>query len=594
MIEKSVVEEVLSRSNIEDVVSPYVSLRRAGSLIQGLCPFHGEKSPSFYLYPRDNSFYCFGCGAGGDVITFIRRIENMEFEDAVEVLAKRVGINVVRTERDAPRGPHFDRAHMLEMNREAARFFHARLFDATPSAEAARRYLTEKRGLSMSVIKHFGLGYAPDNLQGFIRYFLDKGYTYDELCAGFLLGRSEHGNGYYLSFRDRVMFPVIDVVGNVIAFSGRVVEQGEPKYKNSSDTPVFKKSKNLYGLNFARNACTDALIICEGNLDVIAMHAAGVTNSVATLGTSITPEHARMIARYTKKVILSYDSDEAGQKATIRALALLEQAGLVVQVLKIEGAKDPDEYIRRFGVDSFRRLIDASNTKFEFNLNRILSRHDISQPQEKIIASKELCELISGFYSSAEREIYIAEVARRLEIDPGSIRNDVSRAIARKKKEEKRDRFEEVAKGAYGYGDRINPDRARAPAVAGCEDAVLGLLLLFPEHRKAARGEAIALTEDDFFTAFSKRVAAFLLEPYNDMTVDYAEMNERFTPDEIGRITALKVKRMDLSDNGEGAFRESVEALRAILAKQKVIGSEISSLTDLEALIRARREEGNH
>ena len=591
MIEKSVVEEVLARSNIEGVISPYVSLKRAGGLLKGLCPFHSEKTPSFCVYPKDNSFYCFGCGAGGDAITFIKRAENMDFEDAVETLAKRVGITVLRTERDGQAGPRYDRSRMLDLNREAARYFHARLFDQTPGAAAAREYLVEKRGLSMSVIKHFGLGYAPYDPRGFGRHFFDLGYRPDEMIAAFLLGRSERDGSLYQSFRDRVMFPVIDVTGNVIAFGGRVLDNAVPKYKNSSDTPVFKKSKNLYALNHARTSCAERLILCEGYMDVIAMHAAGVSNAVATLGTAITPEQARLISRYTKKVILSYDSDEAGQKATTRALALLEQVGLEVQVLRIEGAKDPDEYIKKFGVQAFRRLIDDSHTKFEFNLNKVLSKRDITRPQEKIDAISELCTVISEVYSSAEREVYITEVAKRLEVDPASIRSDVSRAISRKKKIERRTEIEHLKQDAVGYGDRVNPDRAKAPAVARCEDAVLSFLLLYPEHRAAAKSPEVALGEEDFFTDLSRRIFLYVSECSDGPHLDATEMNLRFTEEEIGHITELKVKRLDLTDNGRGAFLESVEALRDALRRHRSMTAEGTSLSDLDNLIRSLRKE---
>lgn len=593
MIEKSVVEEVLARSNIEGVISPYVSLKRAGALLKGLCPFHSEKTPSFCVYPKDNSFYCFGCGAGGDAITFIKRVENMDFEDAVETLAKRVGITVLRTERDAPAGPRYDRNRILELNREAARYFHARLFDQTPGAAAAREYLTERRGLSMSVIKHFGLGYAPYDPRGFQQHFTSLGYKADELVAAFLMGKSETNGGLYQSFRDRVMFPVIDVTGNVIAFGGRVLDNSVPKYKNSSDTPVFKKSKNLYALNFARTSCAERLILCEGYMDVIAMHAAGVSNAVATLGTAITPEQARLISHYTKKVILSYDSDEAGQKATTRALSLLEQVGLTVQVLHIEGAKDPDEYIRTFGADSFRRLIDGSHTKFEFNLNKVLSKHDITQPQEKIYAVSDLCSIISDVYSSAEREVYIGEVAKRLELDPASIRSDVNRLIARRKKTERREQIEKLKGDAVGYGDRINPDRAKAPAVANCEDAVLSLLLLYPEHRALVHDPTVLLTEEDFFTAFSKRVFAYIAECCDGPVLDIPEMNLRFNEEEIGRITELKVMRFDLTDNGKEAFLEAVSALRDAMRRHRGMTEGGTSLSDLASLIHSLRKDDN-
>lgn len=591
MIEKSVVEEVLARSNIEGVISPYVSLKRAGGLLKGLCPFHSEKTPSFCVYPKDNSFYCFGCGAGGDAITFVKRIENMDFEDAVETLAKRVGITVLRTERDAPGTPKFDRGRILELNRAAARYFHARLFDNTPGAAAAREYLMERRGLSMSVIKHFGLGYAPYDPRGFQQHFFDLGYRADEMIAAFLMGKSETSGALYQSFRDRVMFPVIDVTGNVIAFGGRVLDNAVPKYKNSSDTPVFKKSKNLYAMNFARTSCAERLILCEGYMDVIAMHAAGVENAVATLGTAITPEQARLISHYTKKVILSYDSDEAGQKATTRALSLLEQVGLSVQVLHIEGAKDPDEYIRKFGVDSFKRLIDGSHTKFEFNLGKVLSKHDISQPQEKIYAISDLCTVISEVYSSAEREVYIAEVAKRLGIEPASIRNDVNRLIAKRRKNERREEIDRLKQEAVGFGDRINPDRARAPRVAGREDAVLSLLLLYPEHRKAIADPDVLLTDEDFFTEFSRRVFRYLVECCDGPALDIPEMNLRFTEEEIGRITELKVMRFDLTENGREAFLESVAALREAMRMHRNMTEGGTSLSDLDSLIRSLRKD---
>ncbi len=590
MIEKSVVEEVLSRADIEGVISPYVTLKRAGGLLKGLCPFHSEKTPSFCVYTKDNSFYCFGCGAGGDAITFLKRIENMDFEDAVETLAKRVGVPVVRTERGEPGAPKYDRERIFGLNREAARYFHARLFDKTPGAEAARAYLIERRGLSMSVIKHFGLGYAPYDPRGFTQYFADKGYKPDELIAAFLCGKSEKNGLLYQSFRDRVMFPVIDVTGNVIAFGGRVLDDSQPKYKNSSDTPVFKKSKNLYALNFARQASKERLILCEGYMDVIAMHAAGVSNAVATLGTAITPEQARLISHYTQKVILSYDSDEAGQRATTRALSLLEQVGLAVQVLHLEGAKDPDEYIRKFGVDAFRRLIDGSRSKFEFNLEKVLSKHDVSQPQEKINAVSELCKVISEVYSSAERDIYIAEVAKRLNVPTEGIRNDVNRQIQRRGRAEKRERMEGIRQAAAGYGDRVNPDRVRSPRLSNCENAVLSLMLLYPDHRAAARTQEIALTEEDFFTSLGKRIFRYLAECCDGPTLDAAEMNQRFTEEEIGRITEIKISRMGLTDNGDAAFRESVEALRAAM-KQHTLSAGTTSLDDLDTLIRSMRND---
>lgn len=590
MIEKTLVDEVLSRTDIEAVISPYVSLKRAGSLVKGLCPFHSEKTPSFVVYPKDNSFYCFGCGAGGDAITFLKKMENMDFEDAVETLAKRAGIPFVRKEDKDQSGPRFDRNRMLELNKEAARYFHAHLFDNTPAADEARRYLLEKRGLSMAVVKHFGLGFAPYDPRGFAEHFFKLGYREDELIAAFLLGKGDRG--LYQSFRDRVMFPIIDVAGNVIAFGGRILSPNASpqKYKNSSDTPVYKKSKNLYALNFARQSCAEELILCEGYMDTIAMHAAGVTNAAATLGTAITPEQARLISHYTKRVILSYDSDEAGQRATARAISLLEQVGLTVSVLRMEGAKDPDEYIGKFGVDAFRQLIKGSQTKFEFNLSKVLSKHNLMVPQEKIAACAELVSVISEVYSSAEREIYIAEVAKRLGLDAANIKNDVARKIARNNREKSRAQTDTLRQAAAGYGDRINPDRIKNPHIANCENSVLSLMLSYPDHRKAAFLPPLSLTEDDFFTAFGKRVFVYLRDFCQGPTLDNAAMNERFSDDEVGRITEIRISRMELTDNGDSVFRESIEALRRALSEHRFT-KESTSLSDLDSMIRAMREK---
>ena len=325
MISKETIDQVLMRNDIVSLISSYISLQRAGSNMKGLCPFHSEKTPSFTVYPQDGSFYCFGCGAGGNAISFIRKRENLDYPDAVEFLANRAGITIIRDESDKRLDtPRYDRKRLFQMNVDAAKFFNKCLFDKNPDAEAALRYFTENRGLSIATIKHFGLGYAPQSFDMFSKHMLKLGYSYEELVLGFLCGKNEKGR-YFDAFRNRVMFPIIDVSGNVIAFGGRVMDGSTPKYKNSSDTPVFKKSRNLFALNFARHACEESMILCEGYMDVIALHSYGFTNAVATLGTAITQEQARMMSRYTKKVIICYDADEAGQKTAVRAIGLLSE-----------------------------------------------------------------------------------------------------------------------------------------------------------------------------------------------------------------------------------------------------------------------------
>lgn len=569
MISKETIEQVLMRNDIETLIGSYVSLKRAGSNLKGLCPFHSEKTPSFTVYPQDNSFYCFGCGAGGDAISFIRKRENLDYPDAVEFLANRAGITIIRDERnELHRGEaKFDRARMFKMNVDAAKYFNRCLFLDNPDAKAALAYFTEKRGLSLATIKHFGLGYAPNSFDSFSKYMLSRGYTYDELVAGFLCGKSDKGR-YYDAFRNRVMFPIIDVSGNVIAFGGRVMDDSKPKYKNSSDTPVFKKSRNLFALNFARHTCAETMILCEGYMDVIAMHAAGFENAVATLGTAITSEQARLMSRYTKKVIISYDADEAGQKAAMRAIKMLSEVGLDVTILKVPGAKDPDEYIKANGAEKFRSLLDESKTKFDYNLENILSKYDINVSQQKIKALHESEKLISETYSSAERDIYIQTISKLFGVDVKSIKSDVDKLISKASRDRKKEESQKVKQDMIGYSDRVNPDFVKAPAVAKHEESLLGLLLLYPEHRKKLFEDNL-LNSEDFFTELNKRIFEYIKEAYFLHEDSHSNMSECFTPDEMGRITRMKLSRMELTDNGTDVLLDAITTLKNSVRKKQ-------------------------
>ncbi|MBQ7377051.1 MAG: DNA primase [Clostridia bacterium] len=590
MIRNEVLSEVLARTEIEGLISGYVTLRRAGSNLSGLCPFHSEKTPSFTVFPATNSFYCFGCGAGGDPVTFVRRVENLDFEDAVEFLAKRAGITVLRDEgRRRADEPRFDRNRFYAMNRDAARFFHSSLFADTEDARAALAYFKTTRGLSDATIKHFGLGYAPNSFDALTNHLLKKGYTEKELVAAYLCGKSEKNGKLYDSFRNRVMFPIIDVTGNVIAFGGRVMDDSKPKYKNTSDTPVFKKSRHLFALNYARHTCAERLILCEGYMDVIALHVAGFTNAVATLGTAITAEQARIMSRYTKKVIITYDNDEAGQCASDRAIKLLEEVGVDVQLLRLSGAKDPDEYIRTFGKEGFAKVLDASRSKFEYSFERVLSAHNIAVPQERIKALMELCGIIAEIYSSAQREVYISEVGKRLQIeDLNSIRTEVERMQRRAVREKKKNEDQKIRQNTVGYGDRVNPDFAKDPGIARKEEAVLGLLMLYAEHRAVAFADPPLLTEEDFFTAFGRRVFAFIRDAELGDGFENASPDAVFTPEEVGRMMKMKLARMQLTENGEAVFRESAELLRLDVAERRD-SETVSTVEDLAAFLERMR-----
>ena len=587
MISKETIDQVLMRNDIETLIGGYVSLKRAGSNLKGLCPFHSEKSPSFTVYPSDNSFYCFGCGVGGNAITFVRMRENLDYPDAVEFLANRAGITIIHDDKNLYKAePKFDRAKMFKMNVDAAKYFHKCLFADTPDARAALSYFLDKRKLSLAIIKHFGLGYAPNSFDEFSKYMLARGYTYEELVAGFLCGKSERGT-YYDAFRNRVMFPIIDPSGNVIAFGGRVMDDSKPKYKNSSDTPVFKKSKNLFALNFARLTCAETMILCEGYMDVIALHSAGFTNAVATLGTAITAEQARMMSRYTKKVIISYDADEAGQKAAARAIKMLGDVGLDVTILKVPGAKDPDEYIKQFGADKFKQLLTESKGRFEYSMDNILARYDLNVPQDKVKALAETEKLISETYSSAERDLYIQSVAKKFGVDSKSVKSDVDRMVSRAASKYKKENATKIKQDAIGYSDRVNPDFIKAPAVAKNEETVIGLLLLYPEHRKKVFEQNL-LSDENFFTDLNKRIFEYMREAYVSKDDSHADVDAYFTPEETGRITKMKLSRMSLSDNGEQVLLDSISSLKE--AVRKKTSQQTNTYEELNRLLLQKRD----
>ena len=586
MIERQTIDEILARTDMVSLVSSYVSLKRAGSNMSGLCPFHSERSPSFTVFPADNSFYCFGCGVGGNAITFARKIENLDFSDAVAFLANRAGITI-REQKDENE-PRVDRNRYFQMNKIAARFFHQALYAQTPEAKAALAYFTEERRLSSATVKHFGLGYAPNDFS-FVTYMKKAGFTDEELVNGYLCHKSEKGN-LYPAFRNRVMFPIIDVQENVIAFGGRVMDDSKPKYKNSSDTPVFKKSRNLFALNFSRKNAAERLILCEGYMDVIALHAAGFPYAVATLGTAITSEQARLMARYTKRVIISYDSDEAGQKAADKALRLLEAVGLTATVLKIPDAKDPDEYIRKYGVERFKTVLDQSKTKFDFYFEKITAKYEISLPQQKVEALHELCAYIATIPSSVEREIYMKETAKRLEVAYGGVEGEVKQRLARLRAENKQKTRTEVHQSLSGVLDRVNPDYSKAPRAAKAEEAVLGLLQLYPAYRTRIVGDSPLLTEEDFFTDLGKRVFRFILEAERAGGFFTDRLDEIFSADEVGRITKMRVSRMQLSLNDEGVFLDCVDSLKNAVSEEKSKAGG-TSVSDLLGFLGKKREE---
>ena len=592
MIPKEIIEEIRYRCDIEDVIGSYVTLKRAGSNQNGLCPFHSEKSPSFTVFPGTKSFYCFGCGAGGDVITFIQKMENLDYVAALEFLATRAGISIPND--PTPGGaPTISRRRIYEMNLEAARFFRASLFDPVLGKEAMG-YLAGHRRLSGATIKRFGLGFAPNDFGMLTAHLKKTGFSEAELIAGFLSKKSQRGTLFDL-FRNRIIFPVIDTAGNIVAFGGRVMDDSKPKYLNSSDTPGFKKSRVLFGLNYAKDHCAEELILCEGYMDTIAMHAAGFENAVATLGTAITSDHARLISRYTKRVIINYDSDEAGQKAAEKAMRLLDEVGLPVRVLKLEGAKDADEFIKKFGADAFRSLLKSSSTAFDFKMDKILAKHNITVAEGKIRAARELTDLIAATYSGVERELYLSAAAKRLGISVESLANDVARVRAKQAREAKKKESRDLQLTARNFGDRVNPDAAKEPAAAAAEEIILGLCLLFPEHRRLCATGEIGLDAEDFFTDFGRRVYTALVEAeQSESGFSFSALGERFSPDEMGRLVRLQQDRQHLQNNGKEVLEDAVRGLCALSAarRARAAGDWQSALAQRRAMLK-KKKDGN-
>ena len=561
MISRAIIDEIVARNELEDVIGRYVTLKRAGSNYHGLCPFHSEKTPSFTVFPATHSFYCFGCGAGGDVISFIMREENLDYVGALEFLAARAGISIPTD--DAPEDRNaIPRKRIYEMNLAAARFFRECLFDPTLGGEGLR-YLTEHRALSTATIRRFGLGFAPNSWDMLTKTLKRQGFSDDEIVAGFLGKKSEKNGRVFDLFRNRVIFPVIDTAGNIVAFGGRVMDDSKPKYLNSSDTPAFKKSRHLFALNFARKHAEERLILCEGYMDVIALHAAGFESAVATLGTAITSEQARIFAKYTKQVVICYDSDSAGQTAANKAMRLLGEVGVDVRVLKLEGAKDPDEYIKKFGADGFARVLDQSMTGFDFRLARILGEYNLALPDEKIKASGAVCQMIADANSEVEREISIRKAAQVMGVSPEAMRADTDRIRKKRFGEMKKKQSQDAQMSLKSFGDRINMDAAKNIRASRAEETVLGLMLMDDGFRKEVAEHTELLSAEDFFTSFGRRVFEVIcrLEQSNE-GFSKAMLGLEFNADELGRIEKIELERRNLARNDREVFLAAIGALK--------------------------------
>ena len=546
--------ELRSRADIETTISSYVNLKRAGRISKGLCPFHGEKTPSFTVYPDTQSYYCFGCGNGGDVITFIKNIENLDYIDAVRFLADKNGLNMPE-ENSYDNTMNKRRLRMLEANREAAKFFHSCL--GKPEGAIGYKYF-KNRGLSDDTIRKFGLGFAPDNFYALTNYMLDKGYTREELVDANLARRSQKNpNNIYDNFRNRVMFPIIDVKGNVIAFGGRVMDDSKPKYLNTSDTMVYKKSQGVFALNLAKKSGKDSLILCEGYMDVIALHQAGFTNAVAGLGTALTSEQAQLLSRYASEIMISYDADEAGQKAATRALGIFKNTTAQIKVLHLSGGKDPDEILKNYGVEKMKAIISGAANEIEFALLRERNKYDIASDDGKRQYLQSAVKILSNV-GAIELDIYASRLSDELSVSKDVIVSEAKRQAKRNVAIERKKEFTEFQKQGDVL-DKLNPQRKTYFAAAKAEEMLITLLMANPEF---LRGVDERISADDFVTDFNRRIYKSVTDRLREgKSAEISFLAGDLTDDEISAVAKIQT----ISHTLKNTFEECEDCIKIIV-----------------------------
>ncbi|MBR5246016.1 MAG: DNA primase [Clostridia bacterium] len=547
-------QELRNRADIESTISSYVNLKRAGRISKGLCPFHGEKTASFTVYPDTQSYYCFGCGNGGDVITFIKNIENLDYIDAVRFLADRVGI-------DMPDENNYDstmnkrRLRMLEANREAARFFHNCL--KTNDGTVGYRYFKE-RGLSDDTIRKFGLGFAPDSFNSLTNHLMGLGYTKDELVYANLARRSQKNpNNIYDNFRNRVMFPIIDVKGNVIAFGGRVMDDSKPKYLNTSDTLVYKKSMGVFALNLAKKSGKDSLILCEGYMDVIALHQAGFTNAVAGLGTALTSEQAHLLSRYASEILISYDADEAGQKAAARALGIFKNTTAKIKILRLSGGKDPDEIIKNYGIEKMKAIITGAANEVEFALLREHSKYDLASDDGKRQYLQAAIKVLSNV-GAIELEIYASRIANELSVAKEVIISEAKRQAKKNTLVQQKKEFTEIQR-QEDILDKLNPQRKTFYRASKAEEMLIALIMANPEFLKSVNEK---LSSDDFVTDFNRRIYKAVIDRLSQgKSAEISFLYGELTEEEISAVAKIQT----ISHTLKNTMAECMDCINVIL-----------------------------
>ena len=553
---ESFLQELIAKNDIESVVSGYVSLKRRGRNLIGLCPFHGEKTASFNLYPETSSFYCFGCQAGGDVITFIKRIENLDYMDAVRFLADRSGMKLPEYTKENDASSRL-RMRILEANREAARLYHQALY--SPEGKVALDYF-HRRGYTDATIKHFGLGFAPPGWDFLLKGLSAKGFHREELIAAFLAAKGRNGGAYDV-FRNRVIIPIIDIRGNVVGFGGRVLDDTKPKYINTENTLAYVKSRNLFALNFAKNAGRE-LNLCEGYMDVIAMHQAGFTNTVAALGTAFPDEQIQLIARYADRINLIFDADGAGQKATRKAIDNLRKTGLDVRVVTIPDGKDPDEYIKNNGAEAFKLLLERSANAVEYRLLEIGRANDVHTPNGKVGYMKEAVGVLARLDSPVERDVYAGRLSTLLGVSKDAILQEIHNHRRRQQKAAERQQLTTILRQETKELRKVNPQADKFPRAAAAEESLIGTLILHPDYITKEKKE---LPPDCFLTDFNRELYSRLLSRHEQgLLVELAFLSADY--DELGMAYISRMVK-DAKDR----VAENITAYTAIIREEHAL-----------------------
>ena len=557
----SFLDELVARNPIEDVVGQYVSLKRSGANMFGLCPFHGEKTASFSVSPDKGIYYCFGCHKGGGAVNFMMEVEGMSYPDAVRALAKRAGMEVPEDEQYQSRYRQQER--LWALHKEAARFFHSQLY--APVGKAALEYAFG-RGMSKGILTTFGVGYAPDTWDSLVKAMKAKGYTEEELKESGLVSVSQKTGNIFDRFRDRLMFPIIDVRGNVIGFGGRIIKKDSDaaKYLNSPETIIFNKRKNLFGLNLAKKSKAGSLILVEGNIDVVALHQYGFDNAIASLGTSLTEEQAALMTRYTDQVILIYDGDKAGQNATQRAIPILEKAGLQVKVLQIKDAKDPDEFLKKFGADRFKLLLEGSSNRVEYQLGAIRRKYDLAEDDQRVKFIAEVAEFLSTLGNAVQREIYGHRAADDAKISYDAMKLEVNKAFKRRMARERKKQEKLDLAPAQALQPKSRTIRYNNMKSAMAEETVLAMALKDPSLLDAAKD----LRAEEFSSSLLGNVyTQFRCRHDQGLDVSLAVL-EDLSGEEMSHITGI-CQRQTGPVNAD-AFHDCVQTIRSEHRASKV------------------------